>query len=86
MIDECERDYEQMVLGFRLDRTILFRTYRQMSVVKQRWLDYLFIDFNSQAGSVAEESNAKEISAWDEEALLWSTIMTNIKKMLVAAH
>jgi hypothetical protein len=69
-----------------LDRTILFRTYRQMSVVKQKWIDYLSVDLNSQTGSVSEDSNAKEISAWDEEATMWNTIMTNIKKMLVAAH
>jgi hypothetical protein len=57
-----------------------------MSVVKQKWLDYLSVDLNSQTGSVSEDSNAKEISAWDEEATMWNTIMTNIKKMLVAAH
>lgn len=86
ILDECERDYEQMVLRLRLDRMILFQIYRQLSVVKQRWLNYLSTDFDYQIGSLAEEIHERHASTWDEEAHMWTMIMTNIKKMVVAAH
>jgi hypothetical protein len=57
-----------------------------MSVVKQRWLNHLSNDFDSPMGSLAEETRERQASAWDEEARMWIMIMTNIKKMLVAAH
>jgi len=86
IIDECERDYEQMVMQFRLERKILFLIYHKMLAVKTTWLDYLANDFSKHAGSVCEETNEKETSALEEETNLWNTIMTNIKKMLVASH
>lgn len=86
ILDECERDYEQMVMRLRLDRTILFRTYRQMLAVKRSWLAYLWNDFHQSSGSVCDEMNMTEPSAWDEEAQMWDTLMTNIKKMVVSAH
>lgn len=85
-IDECERDYEQMVMRFCLDRRILFRIYQQMLLVKKSWLDYLLNDFNKQVGSGSDEIYEKETSALEEEELIWKTIMTNIKRMLVASH
>lgn len=86
IIDECERENEQMVMRFRLDRRILFQIYRQMLVVKNGWLDYLFNDFGKQARSFSEEVNGKETTALVEEEKVLTTIMTNIKKMLVASH
>jgi hypothetical protein len=86
ILDECERDYEQMVMRFRLDRTILFRTYRQMLAVKRSWLNYLWNDFAQTDETICDEVNTTEPSAWDEEEQLWDTLMTNIKKMLVSSH
>lgn len=86
IIDECERDYEQMVLRLRLDRTVLFRIYQQMLVVKQNWLNYLRTDFNQNTESVCNELNVHESSAWELEEQMWNALMTSIKKMLVAAH
>lgn len=86
ILDECERDYEQMVMRLRLDRTILFRTYRQMLAVKRNWLNYLCNDFAQTTETVSDEVNTTEPSAWDEEEQMWTTLMTNIKKMLVAVH
>ena len=85
-IDDIERDYEQMVMRLRLDRTILFRTYHQMLMVKHRWLNYLSIDFSTNSESICDETLTNELSAWDEEAQMWDTFMTHIKKMLVASH
>lgn len=85
-IDDAERDFEEMVLRLRLDRKILFRTYHQMLVVKRRWLDYLSIDFSANSESICAETHTNELSAWDEEAQMWDTFMTHIKKMLVASH
>ena len=85
-LDECERDYEQMVMRLRLDRTILFRTYQQMLVVKRSWLNYLWNDFAQTDETVSDEVNTTQSSAWDEEEQLWDTLMTNIKKMLVSSH
>lgn len=86
MIDECERDYEQMVLRLRLDRTILFRIYQQMLSAKQNWLTYLGTDFNQNTESLCNEMNMNESSAWDVEVHMWNNLMTSLKKMLVAAH
>ena len=86
ILDECERDYEQMTMRLRLVRTILFRTNHRMLVVKRRWLDYLSIDFSANSESIGEETHTNELSAWDEEAQMWDTFMTHIKKMLVASH
>ena len=86
ILDECERDYEQMVMRLRLDRTILFRTYQQMLAVKCNWLNYLYNDFAQTTETVSDEVNTTEPSAWDEEARMWDTFMTHIKKMLVASH
>jgi hypothetical protein len=69
ILDESERDYEQMVLRLRLDRTILFQLYRQLSVVKQRWLTHLSNDFDAQTGSHPEEIHERQVSAWDEERI-----------------
>jgi hypothetical protein len=86
IIDECERDYEQMVMRLRLDRTILFRVYQRMLLVKQSWLTYLLAHFDKNTQSVCEEDNMNAPSAWDVEERMWNAIMTSIKKMLVAAH
>jgi hypothetical protein len=86
IIDECERDYEQMVMRFRLDRMILFQFYRQMLVVKKCWLNYLSNDFDKETGPLSEEIHEKETSALYEEEKIWNTIMTSTKKMLAASH
>jgi hypothetical protein len=85
IIDEYERGYEQMVMQFHLNRMVL-ELYRQMSVVKKTWLNNLFNDFNKQTGYASEEMSEKAMFALDEEEKMWNTIMTNIKKMLVASH
>ncbi len=57
-----------------------------MLVVKQRWLNYSFNDFAAQSGSLSEEMHERGRSALGEAENEWNTIMTDIKKMLVAAH
>ncbi|MDK2744425.1 MAG: hypothetical protein NDI90_16105 [Nitrospira sp. BO4] len=86
IIDECERDFEQMVLRLRLDRTILFRIYQKMLSAKYDWLNYLATDFNQNTVSLCNEMNTNETSAWDVEEHMWNGLMTSLKKMLVAAH
>jgi len=86
IIDVCEREHEQMVMRLRLDRMILFRIYQQMLEVKTRWIIFEFNDFDKQTRTVSEERNEKETFASEEEERMWSTVMTNIKRMLVAAY
>jgi hypothetical protein len=86
IIDECERDCEQMVLRLGLDRTILFRIYQQMLTAKNKWLTYLRIDFAQDTQSLRNETNMNESSAWELEEHMWNALMTSIKKILVAAH
>jgi len=86
IIDECERDHEQMVMRLCLDRMILFGIYQRMLVVKNKWLNYQFNDCDKQTGIVSEERNASGTFASEEEERIWSTIMINVKRMLVAAH
>lgn len=85
-IDDIERDYEQMVMRLRLDRIILFRTYHKMLAVKNRWMNYLSTDFNTSNESICDDVQTNESSAWYEEAQMWDTIMTNIKRMLVSSY
>ena len=86
IIDECERDHDQMVMRLCLDRMILFRIYQEMLVVKHNWLNYQFNDCDKQTGIVSEERNENGTFASEEEERIWATIMINVKTMLVGAH
>ena len=93
ILDECERDYEQMVFRFRLDPVLLFRIYRTMLAMKERWLCYLAQDWSKaiRLGSgigedpAPDEVHDKYVCALREEELRWDTILTKVKKMLVGS-
>jgi hypothetical protein len=92
ILDDCERDYEQMVLRFRLDPVLLFTIYRHMLAVKNRWLGYRIHDLSrsTRPGSAVEgDTGPEELDDEYTRSLrnletMWDNIMTNIKKMLVA--
>jgi hypothetical protein len=86
IIDECERDHEQMVMRLSLDRMILFGIYQRMLVVKTNWLNYQFNDCDKRTEIVSEERHENRGFALEEEERIWTTIMTNVKRMLVGAH
>ena len=38
-LDECQRDYQQMVIGLRLEPVLLFSIYQRMLRIEEEWLD-----------------------------------------------
>jgi hypothetical protein len=94
LLDECERDYEQMVIRFRLDPVLLFAIYQRMLAIRERWLCYWARDLWSNRCSYAGGEGGRETDGMDdklrlalrERETMWEGLMVKIKKMLVASR
>ena len=83
LLDDCQRDYQQMIIGMRLDPVLLFSIYQRMLRIKEEWLALRTRELTpEQEGEMSQES----CEALHEEEERWTTIITNIKKMLVASR
>ena len=67
-----------MVARLRLDRTLLFRIYHQMLPLRDMWMHYQTCNLNP--------ADKERVEAIRQEEARWETLMTKIKKMLVAAR
>jgi hypothetical protein len=72
-----------MVGRLRLDRSLLFRIYHQMGPIRDTWMYYRTRHLKPALEGEKEQEIPKDIR---EEEAMWATIMTNIKKMLVASR
>jgi hypothetical protein len=79
-LDLCdvERDCDQMVGRLRLDRTLLFRIYHQILPVRDTWVRYQARHLNPE--------DKERCEAIRQEEEMWSTLITKIKKLLVASR
>jgi len=82
-LEDVERESDQMVGRLQLDRTQLFRIYHQMASLRGAWTHYRTCDLTPAVEGEKEQEIWKDIR---EEAAMWATVMTNIKKMLAAAR
>ncbi|MEQ1844009.1 MAG: hypothetical protein ABL983_00345 [Nitrospira sp.] len=82
-LDDVERDCDRMVGLLRLDRSLLFTIYHRMAAIRDTWIHYRTSHLKPALDGEKEQEILKEIR---EEDAIWSTIMTNIKKMLVASR
>ena len=82
-LDDVERSFDQMVGGLRLDRSLLFNSYHQMRGIRNTWMYYRTRHLKPALEGEKEQEIPKDIR---EEEAMWATIMTNIKKMLVASR
>lgn len=82
-LGDVERDCDQMVGRLRLDRSLLFRTYHQMRGIRDTWMHYRTRHLKPALEGEKEHEIPEDIR---EEDAMWTTIMTNIKKMLVASR
>lgn len=82
-LEDVERESDQMVGRLQLDRTQLFRIYHQMGSLRGAWMHYRTCDLTPAVEGEKEQEIWKDIR---EEAAMWATVMTNIKKMLAAAR
>ena len=80
---DVERDCDQMVGRLRLDRSLLFRIYQQMRGIRDTWMYYRTRHLRPALMGEKEHEIPEDIR---EEDAMWATIMTNIKKMLVASR
>lgn len=82
MLDDCERDYAQMVFRFRLDPVLLFTLYRKMLVIKRRWLSYRANDRTAGGG---EETDEERRAHFHAEEGKFTPILSQLKDMVVAS-
>lgn len=80
-LGEILREFDQMIGRLRLDRSILFNIYHRMLAINDAWLDYRRRDF-SRDGEVTPQG----AEMLREEQALFSDLMLQIKRMLVAAR
>jgi hypothetical protein len=79
---DVERDFDQMVGLLRMDRSLL-RIYHQMGPIRDTWIHYRTRHLRPALEGEKEQEIPEDIR---EEEAMWATIMTNIKKMLVASR
>ena len=82
MLYDCERDYEQMVLRFRLDPVLLFAIFRKMLVIKRRWLSYRAHDRAVGGGEETHEESQAHLHAEEGK---FTPILSQLKDMLVSS-
>lgn len=82
-LDDVERESDQLVGRLQLDRTHLFRVYHQMGLLWGAWMHYRTCDLKPAVEGEKEQEIWKDIR---EEAAMWATVMTNIKKLLAASR
>lgn len=82
-LDDVDRDFDQMVWHLRLDRSLLFRIYHRMGPLRDTWMYYRTRHLKPALEGEKEQEIPQDIR---DEVEMWATIMTNIKKMLVAAR
>jgi hypothetical protein len=82
-LGDVERDCDQMVGRLRLDRSLLFNIYHRMIPIRDTWMHYRTRHLKPALKGEKEQEIPKDIR---EEDAMWATIMTNIKKMLVASR
>jgi hypothetical protein len=82
-LGDVERDCDQMVGRLRLDRSLLFNIYHRMLPIRDTWMHYRTRHLKPALEGEKEQEIPKDIR---EEDAMWATIMTNIKKMLVASR
>ena len=77
-LSDVERNCFQMVGGLRLDRGLMFRIYHQMRALRDTWVHYKTRDL--------DPADQERCEAIRQEEAQWDTLMTMIKKMLVASR
>ena len=77
-LSDVERDCFQMVGRLRLDRGLLFRIYHQIRPIRDTWVHYQTRDLNP--------ADKERVEAIRKEEAKWDTLMTMIKKLLVASR
>ena len=77
-LTDIERDCFQMVGRLRLDRGLLFRIYHQIRPIRDTWVHYQTHDLNP--------ADKERVEAIRKEEAKWDTLMTMIKKLLVASR
>jgi hypothetical protein len=82
-LEDVERESDQMVGRLQLDQTQLFWIYHQMGPLRGAWMHYRTCDVKPAVEGEKEQEIWGDIR---EEAAMWATVMTNIKKMLVASR
>jgi hypothetical protein len=82
-LDDVHRDYEQMVIGMRLDPVLLFSVYQRMLQIKEQWLS---IRTGELTPKDDREMSQENYDALCEEKECWAAIIYKIKQMLVASR
>ena len=82
-LDDVDRNFDQMVGRLRLDRSLLFGIYHQMGPLRDTWMYYRTRHLKPALEGEKEQEIPQYIRDEDE---MWATVMTNIKKMLVASR
>ena len=80
---EIERDFDQMVMSLRLDRSRLFDMYLRMPGLRNRWMSYRIRDLTPRPD---QEIDLELRESLRKEEEMWDAIMINVKKMYVASH
>lgn len=82
-LDNVERDFDRMVGCLRLDRSLLFPIYHQLRPLRDTWMYYRTRHLKPALEGEKEPEISGDVR---EEEAMWATIMTNVKKMLVASR
>jgi hypothetical protein len=82
-LDDVQRDYEQMVIGMRLDPVLLFSIYQRMLGIKEQWLSIRNRELTPKDD---REMSQESYDALCEERQWWAAIIYKIKQMLVASR
>ena len=77
-LSDVERDCFQMVGRLRLDRGLMFRIYHQTRPLRDTWVHYQTRHLNP--------ADKERVEAIRKEEAKWDTLMTMIKKLLVASR
>jgi hypothetical protein len=82
-LDDVHRDYEQMVIGMRLDPVLVFSVYQRMLGIKEQWLSIRTRELTPKDD---REMSQESYDALCEERECWAAIIYKIKKMLVTSR
>ena len=82
-LEDVEWEFGKMVARLQLDRTQLFQIYHEMGPLRKTWMQYRTCDLTAAVEGEKEQEIWKDIR---EEAAMWATVRTNIKKLLAAAR
>jgi hypothetical protein len=82
-LEDVEWESGQMVGRLQLDRTQLFRIYYEMRLLRKICMQCRTSDLTPPVEGEQEQEIWKDIR---EEAAMWATVMTNIRKMLAASR